>query len=166
MTSDERLDEDALDPLVRFGSAKHPDRPAERGRPIGMDDATVEALGKISEALEVVDHARGLLYAFHRHCGTADLTLQEGVRLMRAAGHAGIADEIEQVLVGRDIIKDRWSFQVVEDYDQNYWEVFRAMERRARALLGNAEPHIYEAEMKLAEQGGDPAAAGQPSRDT
>jgi hypothetical protein len=120
-----------------------------------MDDATVEALGKISEALEVVEHARGLLYAFHRHCGMADLTLQEGVRMLREAGHAAIADEIEQVLVGRDIIKDRWSFEVVEDYDGNYWEVFRAVERRTRALLGDAEPHIYEAEMKVSEQAGE-----------
>ena len=60
------------------------------------------------------------------------------------------------MLVGRDIIKDRWSFQVVEDYDENYWEVFRAMERRARAQLGDAEPHIYEAEMKVSEQDGEP----------
>ncbi len=121
-----------------------------------MDDATTEALGKVSEALEIVDHARGLLYAFHRHCGMADLTLQDAVRMLRDAGHSSIADEIEQVLVGRDIIEGRWSFQVVEDYDENYWEVFRAMERRARAVLGDAEPHIYEAEMKVAEQGGQP----------
>jgi hypothetical protein len=120
-----------------------------------MDDATVDALGKISEALEIVDHARGLLYAFHRHCGMADLTLQEGVRMLRSAGHPEMADEIDQVLVGRDIIKDRWSFQVVEDYDANYWEVFRAMERRTRARLGDAEPHIYEAEMKHSEQTAD-----------
>ncbi len=140
------------DPVVRFGPAKHPDRRVQRHRPAGMDDATVEALGKVSEALEIVDHARGLLYAFHRHCGMADLTLQEGVRLMREAGHVEVADELEQVLVGRDIIKDRWSFQVIEDYDQSYWEVFRAMERRARRRLGGSEPHVYEAEMKVSQQ--------------
>jgi hypothetical protein len=155
VTTDDRPDEELADPVARFGSAKHPQRPPGHARPAGLDDATVEALGKISEALEVVDHARGLLYAFHRHCGMADLTLQEGVRKLRDAGHATMADELEEVLVGRDIIKDRWSFQVVEDYDENYWEVFRAMERRARAQLGDAEPHIYEAEMKVSEQGGD-----------
>ena len=130
----------------------------EHARPPGMDDATIEALGKISEALEVVEHARGLLYAFHRHCGIADLALQEGVRMMREAGHAAIADDLEEVLVGRDIIQDRWSFQVVEDYDENYWEVFRVMERRARAELGGVEPHVYEAEMKVSEQGGEAGA--------
>jgi hypothetical protein len=151
---------ETLHPIARFGLAKHPERPVQHQRPPGMSDATVEALGKLSEALEVVDHARGLLYAFHRHCGIADLTLQESVKLMREAGHLRLADELEHVLVGRDILKDRWSFQVVEDYDANYWEVFRAMERRARSELGDAEPHIYEAEMKVTEQSGavsDPA---------
>jgi hypothetical protein len=140
--------------VARYGRAKHPEREVQHKRPLGMDDATVEALGKISEALEVVEHARGLLYAFHRHCGIADLTLQEGVRMMREAGHAEIAGQLEEVLVGRDIIQGRWSFQVVEDYDENYWEVFRVMERRARTVLGGVEPHVYEAEMKVSEQGG------------
>ena len=46
-------------------------------RPPGVNDATVEALGKVSEALEAVEAARGHLYAFHRLCGTADLTTGE-----------------------------------------------------------------------------------------
>src|SRR5690242_21495733 len=56
-------------------------------RPPGTSDATVEALGKLSEALEVVEDARGDLYAFHRKCGMANLTLGEAVRLLRDAGH-------------------------------------------------------------------------------
>lgn len=38
----------------------------EHRRPEGVDDATVAALGKLSEALEVVEQARGNLYAFQR----------------------------------------------------------------------------------------------------
>jgi hypothetical protein len=114
----ERHDDETFDPLQKFGRAARPGRPVEHERPAGMDDATVEALGKVSEALEIVEHARGLLYAFHRHGGMADLTLQEGVKQLRDEGHGEVADEIEQVLVGRDIIEDRWSFQVVEDHDR------------------------------------------------
>ncbi len=51
------------------------------------DPATVEALGKISEALETVERARGHLYSFHQLSGSADAQLQDGVRLLRAAGH-------------------------------------------------------------------------------
>ena len=41
-----------------------PDRAHQR--PPGVGDATVAALGKLSEALECVEDARGHLYAFHR----------------------------------------------------------------------------------------------------
>jgi hypothetical protein len=136
------------------GSAKHPDRAVAHERPPGMTDAEVEALGKLSEALEAAESARGLLYSFHRHCGTVDLTLQEAVRLLRDAGHPKLADELEDEIVGRDVIDDMWSFQLVEKYDSGYWQTFREVEQRTRAALGNAEPHIYEAEMKYREQGG------------
>ncbi len=52
-----------------------PDEPephwlSEDRRPDGVDDRTVEALGKLGEALERVERARGHLYSFHQMCGT------------------------------------------------------------------------------------------------
>ena len=142
---------------TRFGAAVHPDRAAAHPRPSGASDATIAALGKLSEAFEVVEHARGLLYGFHRLCGTADLTLQEAVGLLRDAGHGAIADDIATALVGRDIVPGWWSFQLVEAYDEQYWRVFREAEAGTRQALGGAEPHIFEAEMKLDEQQPRPA---------
>jgi hypothetical protein len=140
-------------PLAQqHGTARHPDRPVARQRPPGTSDATVAALGKLSEALEVVEHARGLLYGFHRLCGTADLTLQEAVAMLRDAGHAALADDIDQTLVGRDIISGCWSFQLVEAYDAEYWDVFRDAEQHARAELDVPDRHVFEAEMKTREQ--------------
>lgn len=120
----------------------------EHQRPEGVDDATVEALGKLSEALEVVEEARGLLYAFHRRCGTADLTLGDAVDQLRSAGHTELADRIERELVGRNILEGRWSFQVVEDYDAGYYALFRDLEQAARDELAGGRRHLYEAEMK------------------
>lgn len=136
----------------RYGPAAQADRPPARSRPGGVDTATVAALGKLSEALEVAENARGLLYAFHRLCGTADLTLQNAVSMLRRAGHATLADDIATTLVGRDIIPGHWSFQIVEAYDANYWQVFRAAEAHGRASLGGVPRHLYEAEMKHREQ--------------
>ncbi len=150
--NDANAEPEGLDPVAAYGRAAHPDRPVAKKRPDGLDDATVEALGKVSEALEIVEHARGLLYAFHRHCGMADLALQDAVMQLREAGQRQAADELDEVLVGRDVIEGRWSFQIVEDYDRSYWQVFRAMERRARRLAGDVEPHVFEAEMKYDEQ--------------
>lgn len=121
-------------------------------RPDGVDDQTVEALGKLSEALEVVEEARGHLYAFHRRCGTADLTLQEAVRLLREAGHGAIADDLQTHVVGRNVLADRWSYQVVEEYDEMYYETFTAAEAAAREELVDGKRHLFEAEMKVAER--------------
>ncbi|MGN6608930.1 MAG: hypothetical protein ACTHMS_18205 [Jatrophihabitans sp.] len=140
-------------PLVqKHGSAKHPERPVAHQRPDGVTDIEAEALGKLGEALEAIEAARGFLYNFHRLSGTADLTLQDAVELLRKAGHGGLADEIEEVLVGRDVIAGRWTFQLVEDYDQGYYDVFKDVEHHARAQIGVPDPHLYEAEMKHQEQ--------------
>jgi hypothetical protein len=121
---------------------------AAHQRPEGVDDATVEALGKLSEALEAVEVARGHLYTFHRLSGTADLTLGDAVAKLRDAGHTELADRIERELVGRNIIAGRWSFQVVEDYDDGYYATFQDLERAARDALVGGKRHLYEAEMK------------------
>ncbi len=120
----------------------------EHTRPEGVDDLTVEALGKISEALEAVEVARGHLYAFHRLSGTADLTLGEGVDQLREAGHTELADRIERELVGRNILQGRWTFQVVEEYDDGYYATFKELDRLARDELVEGKRHLYEAEMK------------------
>jgi hypothetical protein len=119
-----------------------------------MDDATVDALGKLSEALEVVEAARGFLYQFHRMSGTADLTLQEAVAMLRAAGHAEIADGIDADLVGRNVVDDYWTYEIVERYDDQYWSVFRAFDADARDRLAGGERHGFEARMKRTEQSG------------
>lgn len=138
----------------RHGSAKRPDRQLLRQRLAGMSDATVAALGKLSEAAEIVEHARGLLYGFHRLCGSADLTFQDAVAQLRAAGHDDLAEEVDNLLVGRDVVDDKWSFELVEAYDAQYWQAVRDVCREVTARAGAPRPHQFEAEMKRREQRG------------
>jgi hypothetical protein len=128
----------------------------DRSRP-DLDDDTVAALGKLSEALETVEQARGLLYGFHQLTGKADRLLQESVRQLRGSGHTELAVALERDLVGRNVIADRWTFQVVEDFDANYWTAFRAYDQRARDELSGGERHVFEARMKQRER-----TAGHP----
>lgn len=120
----------------------------EHQRPEGVSDETVSALGTLSEALETVEVARGHLFAFHRLCGTSDLTLGKAVEELREAGHVDLADRIEHELVGRNILEGRWSFQVVEEYDDTYYSAFKDLEREAREDLVQGRRHLFEAEMK------------------
>ena len=117
-------------------------------RPTGTTDATVEAVGKLSEALEVIEDARGQLFSFHRKIGMADLTLGEAVGLLRDAGHDDLADRIETDLVGRNILAGRWTFQIVEEFEDGYYAAFRELERTVRDELMDGKRHVFEAEMK------------------
>jgi hypothetical protein len=117
-------------------------------RPAGVDDATVEAVGKVSEALEWVERARGQLYSFHQLMGRADLLLGEACDALRDAGHEAVADRLETELVGRNVLYGRWTFQIVEDFDDNYWSVFRDHERQVRDELQEGVRHVFESEMK------------------
>ncbi|MER7555297.1 hypothetical protein ABTZ46_00055 [Nocardioides sp. NPDC126508] len=120
----------------------------EHIRPEGVDDLTVEALGTISEALEAVEIARGHLYAMHRITGTADLTLGKGVQQLRDAGHTELADRFERELVGRNVLEGRWTFQIVEEYDDGYYATFKRLEKEARDALVEGRRHLYESELK------------------
>jgi hypothetical protein len=123
-----------------------PDDPHRR--PDGVDDATVAATGKLSEALEWVERARGHLYEFHQLMGHADLLLGESVDALRDAGHDTQADLVGEELVGRNVLEGRWTFQIVEEFDDTYWSVLRAAEARVRGELVGGRRHVYESEMK------------------
>jgi hypothetical protein len=136
--------------------------PDEHTRPAGVDDLTIEALGNISEALEAVEIARGHLYAFHRLSGTADFTLGKGVAQLREAGHTELADRFERELVGRNVLDGRWTFQVVEEYDDGYYALFKSLEADARDALVGGRRHLYEADLKEARR--THGAAGHEAR--
>ncbi|GAB3869037.1 hypothetical protein ACFPIJ_05795 [Dactylosporangium cerinum] len=121
---------------------------AQHRRPDGVSGATVEALGKLSEALETVERARGRLYDLHQLVGHADLMLDEAVQLFRDAGHATLAERIQTELVGRNVIAGRWTFQLVEEFDDGYYALFKEIDRTARDDLAQGRRHLFEAEMK------------------
>lgn len=113
----------------------------------GLDDATVEAVGKLTEAFETVECARGHLYTFHQQTGSADLMVEHATELLEAAGHTELAHRLTRELLGRNVLQGRWTFQVVEEYDETYYEPFREFERQARELTHGFR-HVHEAGMK------------------
>jgi hypothetical protein len=131
-----------------------------RPTPEGVSDATVDALGMLSEALETCERARGHLYSFHQLTGSSDFQLGVAVTALREAGHHAIADRIDQELFGRNVLPGRWTFQIVEEYDDGYWSLFRELEQAARTALVGGTRHLYEARMKESER-----SAGQPGHE-
>ena len=121
-------------------------------RPAGVDDATIAALGKLSEALEEVEEARGHLYAFHRLTGAGDMKAMQAVEMLHRAGHHTLAERIDTELVGRNVLEGRWTFQIVEEYDDGYYALFKCLEEVARHQLVKGRRHLFEAEMKESER--------------
>jgi hypothetical protein len=128
--------------------AEEPDE-AHR-RPPGVDDATIEALGMLTKALEYTERARGHLFAVHHMTGGADRMLAEAVRMLRRAGHEEQAGLVERELPGRDVVPGMWTYQLVEAYDRTHYRVFTTVEEQVRQDLAAGRQHLAEAEMQRA----------------
>ena len=134
---------------------------------MGHSEAAAEAVGKVTEALETVERARGHLYSFHQLTGRADLQLDEAVQKLRELGRADLADHISRELVGRNVLPGRWSFQVVEDYDDGYYRCFQEIERLVRSRLTDGCRHAHEARLKERRRTpGHPAHTASPDDDS
>lgn len=120
----------------------------EHLRPDGASDKDVEAVGKLSEALEKIERARGRLYDFHQLIGGADMDIADAVKLLAEAGHDELADTVNREVVGRNVLAGRWTFQIVEEFDDGYYAVARSAEQAVRDQLMAGRRHVYEAEMK------------------
>src|SRR4051812_47780465 len=104
-------------------------------RPASADDATVPAVGKLSEAVEWLERARGRLYDFHQMLGHLDFQMSDAAVLLREAGHAGCAELVETEIVGRNVLDGRWTYQILEEFEDLYYDVIRAHERHIRNEL-------------------------------
>jgi hypothetical protein len=113
-----------------------------------MDDKTIEALGKLRKALETTERARGHLYSFHQLTGTADFEVGDAIAALREAGHDDHANRVQRDLLGRNVLPGRWTFQIVEEYDDMYYDVFRDVERAVRDDLADGQRHGLEKQLK------------------
>jgi hypothetical protein len=113
-----------------------------------VSDETVAALGKLSEAIEWLERARGRLFDFHQMLGHLDFQMGDAVDLLRDAGHEDAARLVEEDVVGRNVLDGRWTFQIIEEFDDTYYEPVREVERQLREQLVGGRRHLFEAELK------------------
>lgn len=120
----------------------------DHARPGGATDEEVLAAGKVSEAFEWIERARGHLFSFHQLVGHADFMLDEAVRLLQECGRADLADHVRDEVIGRNVLHGRWTFQVVEEFDDGYYATARAADDLVRRELMAGRRHVHEAELK------------------
>ena len=134
-------------------------------RPDGATDAEVEAAGKVSEAMEVIEDARGHLFAFHRLLGHADFTFEAAAGLLARAGHPDLAEHVATEVVGRNVLDGRWTFQVLDEFERVYYRVAKAAEARVTGALMGGAAHVFEAELKEARRSRDATGAPLPGHE-
>ncbi len=125
-----------------------PARASAHQAPEGASDKTVEGVGKLSEAFEYVERARGHLYSFHQLTGRADFLVEEAAGLLREAGHEELARRLDEELVGRNVLDGRWTFQVVEEFDELYYRVIGDEVRALEQEFHGGRRHVFESQMK------------------
>jgi len=121
-------------------------------RPAGVGDGAVRAAGLMGEAFEKVERARGALYDLHQLIGGADGSLDDVVEALSACGQRDLADRIRRELIGLDVLEGRWTFQIVEEFDDGYYAAWRKLERAVRDATVGGRRHVLEAEMKADRQ--------------
>ena len=110
--------------------------------------AETEAVGRASEALEYVERARGHLYSLHQLIGRADILFEEAADLFRECGADDQARRFADEVVGRNVLDGRWTFQIVEEFDDGYYAAVTDAVRGAEATFHGGARHVYEAQMK------------------
>lgn len=120
----------------------------EHARPEGASNGLVAAAGAMSEAFERIERARGALYTFHQLIGGADAQLDEVVEGLRTNGFGDLATRISDELIGLNTLAGRWTFQMVEEFDDGYYATFRALAGAVRDETMLGRRHVLEAEVK------------------
>lgn len=138
----------------------------EHRRPTGVSDEVVEAVGKVSEAIEWVERIRGRLYDFHQMMGHADFLFGDAADALEQAGCPEQAAQLRAEVVGRNVLDGRWTFQVVEEFGDHYYEPVTSLERQIRSDLMAGRRHVFEAELKERRRTvGHPQHASRPGED-
>lgn len=96
----------------------------------------------------MTERARGHLYSFHQLTGPADLLLDDAVQQLKDAGQPQLAAHVAEHLIGRNVLPGRWTYQVIDDYDDGYYACFKDVEHLVRQRLTGGRRHVFEAAMK------------------
>jgi hypothetical protein len=118
-----------------------------------MDEQAVEeATGKLSEALEYIERARGHLFDLHQLIGHADLLLDEVIEALEKVDRPDLEKLIRSQLYGRNVLAGKWTFELVEEFDDGFYSAWKDVEDEVREELAGGRRHGLERRMKKERQ--------------
>ncbi|WP_247002509.1 hypothetical protein [Halosolutus gelatinilyticus] len=121
------------------------DAPTDPGSAPELTDEELEALHEVELGLEWFQRAQGCLIEFHHATGHGMDHLYEAERRLRASGHDDLADAIRAELLPHGVVDDdRWSYDVLENFQETLLDETTALERRVRRELADGQRHVRE----------------------
>ncbi|RQH03416.1 hypothetical protein [Natrarchaeobius oligotrophus] len=115
-------------------------------RPVpSLTDDECEALHEVELALEWLLRAQGSLLEFHHATGHGMDHLAEAESLLRDTGHDELANAVRCELLPHGVVDgDRWSYDVLEDFQETLLAETVSLEHRVRHELADGERHVRE----------------------
>jgi hypothetical protein len=114
-----------------------------------LTEAEREALHSVELAVEWLHRAHGDLVGFHHKTGHAMDHLADAEGLLRDAGHDDLADAVRDEYLPRGVIdNDRWSYDVIETFQEGFLADLTDFEKRARDEVADGQRHVNEREME------------------
>jgi hypothetical protein len=110
-----------------------------------LDAPEREALHRIELGIEWLHRAHGHLLAFHHNTGHAMDHFAAAEQALREGNHTGLADTLRDEVLPRGVIdEDRWSYDVVEDFESGVYADLQAFDRAAHETLAGGQRHVAE----------------------
>ncbi|WIV65841.1 hypothetical protein [Natrialbaceae archaeon AArc-T1-2] len=110
-----------------------------------LTEAELEALHEVELGLEWLQRAQGSLIEFHHATGHGMDHLYCAESLLREGGHDELANAIRDELLPHGVVDgDRWSYDVLEDFQGTLLAEAVSLERRVRRELADGRRHVAE----------------------
>ncbi|MCU4743780.1 hypothetical protein [Natronoglomus mannanivorans] len=124
-----------------------------------LTDAEQDALHELQLAIEHIHRSYGNLLAFHHELGHAMNRMAEAETLLREDGHEEWADELRDDHLPRGAVEDRWTYELVEDFQADFLAPLDRFEDSVRDELADGIGHVterrYQRRLRERAEGGD-----------
>ncbi len=110
-----------------------------------LTDREREALHQVELGLEWLHRAHGHLVEFHHNTGHAMDHLADAETMLRECGYDDLADALRDQYLPRGVIdEDRWSYDVVECFQEGFLAEIKDFETETREAVADGQRHVAE----------------------
>jgi hypothetical protein len=113
--------------------------------PADLTEDERAALHRIELGLECLHRAHGHLVEFHHSTGHAMDHLAAAEPLLRECGYDDLADAVRDQYLPQGVIDDdRWSYDVLESFQEGFLAEIEGFETEAREAVADGQRHAEE----------------------